>query len=175
MKAVKIALACNAGIALGKGLAAVATGSPSMVAETVHSIADTANQGLLLVNRAKLAAGVMAALGAGIIVESFHRLAHPEPATNLMWAFGILSLAIALETVSMVNAVMAARRGVNDSLTVLLVEDGAALFGLAVAVLSVAASAQTGNPRYDALGGVLIGLLEALSGLGLLIRLYVKG
>jgi divalent metal cation (Fe/Co/Zn/Cd) transporter len=171
LSAIKIALACNAGIAAAKGLAAVMTGSPSMLAETVHSIADTANQGLLLVNRARLAAGIMSALGLGIIVESLHKLQHPEPIGNLMWAFGILSLSIALETVSIVNAILAARRGMSDNLAVLIVEDGAALFGLAIAVLSVAASAQTGDPRYDALGGVAIGLLEALSGAYLLIRL----
>jgi divalent metal cation (Fe/Co/Zn/Cd) transporter len=172
VSAIKIALACNAGIAVAKGVAAVMTGSPSMLAETVHSVADTANQGLLLVDRARIAAGVMVALGAGIVYESFERLRHPEPIGNLMWAFGILSLSIALETVSMVNAIIAARKGMSDSLTVLMVEDGAALFGLAIAVLSVAASAQTGNPRYDALGGIAIGLLEALSGLYLTIRLW---
>jgi divalent metal cation (Fe/Co/Zn/Cd) transporter len=172
MSAIKIGLACNAGIACAKGLAAVMTGSPSMVAETVHSIADTANQGLLLVNRARLAAGIMSALGLGIIVESLHKLAHPEPAGNLMWAFGILSLSIFLETVSLVNAIKASRAGSTDSLLVLVVEDLAALTGLAIAVLSVAAAAQTGEPRYDALGGVAIGLLEALSGLFLTIRMW---
>lgn len=172
--AVKIGLACNAGIACAKGVAAVMTGSPSMLAETVHSVADTANQGLLLVNKARLAAGIMILLGLGIIGESVHKLSHPQPTDNLMWAFGILSLSIFLETVSLVNAVKAARMnaGMGDAIMVLVVEDLAALTGLAIAVLSVAASAQTGEPRYDALGGVAIGLLEALSGLYLTIRLW---
>jgi divalent metal cation (Fe/Co/Zn/Cd) transporter len=170
--AVKIGLACNAGIACAKGVAAVMTGSPSMLAETVHSVADTANQGLLLVGKARLAAGIMALLGLGIIGESVHKLSHPQPTDNLMWAFGILSLSIFLETVSLVNAVKAVRSEGTASLTVLVVEDLAALTGLAIAVLSVAASAQTGEPRYDALGGVTIGVLEALSGLYLTIRLW---
>jgi divalent metal cation (Fe/Co/Zn/Cd) transporter len=172
VSAIKIALACNAGIACAKGVAAVMTGSPSMLAETVHSVADTANQGLLLVNRARLAAAVMTGLGGYIVFESIEKLSHPEPAGNLMWAFGILSLSIFLETVSLVNAIKAVKASPGDSVMVLVVEDLAALTGLAIAVLSVAASAQTGNPRYDALGGIAIGLLEALSGLYLTIRLW---
>lgn len=171
MSAVKIGLACNAGIACAKGVAAVMTGSPSMLAETVHSVADTANQGLLLVNKARLAAGIMILLGLGIVGESVIKLQHPEPTDSLMWAFSILSLSIFLETVSLVNAIKAVRDDPNGSIIVLVVEDLAALTGLAIAVLSVAASAQTGDPRYDALGGVAIGVLEALSGLYLTIRL----
>lgn len=174
MKAIKIALAVNAAIAVSKFVAFAFTGSASMGAEAIHSVADTANQGFLLVNRARLAAGVMTALGVGVIWASLDRLQHPEPVGNLMWAFGILSLSIALETVSITQAFIAAQRvdEVEGELLVLLVEDGAALFGLAVAVLSVAASAQTGNPRYDALGGLAIGLIEALSGLTLTIKLW---
>jgi cation diffusion facilitator family transporter len=44
-----VALLANAGIAVAKGAAAVVSGSASMAAETGHSIADTANEVLLLV------------------------------------------------------------------------------------------------------------------------------
>ncbi|HEX3004687.1 MAG TPA: cation diffusion facilitator family transporter [Angustibacter sp.] len=44
-----IALLANAGIAVAKGVAAVVSGSASMAAETGHSVADTANELLLLV------------------------------------------------------------------------------------------------------------------------------
>ncbi|MGN6612297.1 MAG: cation diffusion facilitator family transporter [Angustibacter sp.] len=44
-----VALLANAGIAVAKGVAAVVSGSASMAAETGHSIADTANEVLLLV------------------------------------------------------------------------------------------------------------------------------
>ena len=47
-KTVKAALAANAGIACAKLVAAVLSGSAAMLAEAVHSVADTANQGLLL-------------------------------------------------------------------------------------------------------------------------------
>lgn len=46
---VVVALLANAGIAVAKGVAAVVSGSASMAAETGHSVADTANELLLLV------------------------------------------------------------------------------------------------------------------------------
>ena len=48
MKAVIAALAANLGIAIAKFAAFLLTGSASMLAEAVHSVADTSNQGLLL-------------------------------------------------------------------------------------------------------------------------------
>ncbi|HEY6627605.1 MAG TPA: cation transporter, partial [Acidimicrobiia bacterium] len=47
-RAIIAALLANAGIALAKFIAYVVTGSASMLAESIHSVADTANQGLLL-------------------------------------------------------------------------------------------------------------------------------
>ena len=47
-KAIFAALAANIGIALSKFAAFVITGSSSMLAEGVHSLADSGNQGLLL-------------------------------------------------------------------------------------------------------------------------------
>ena len=50
-KAVIAALSANAGIAVAKFVGFVFTGSSSMLAEAVHSLADTSNQGLLLLGR----------------------------------------------------------------------------------------------------------------------------
>src|SRR5207237_4289498 len=47
-RAVVAALAANLGIAVTKFVAFACTGSSSMLAEAVHSVADTGNQGLLL-------------------------------------------------------------------------------------------------------------------------------
>jgi cation diffusion facilitator family transporter len=54
-KVVIAALAANAGIALAKFIAAFLSGSITMMAEGVHSLADTANQGLLLVGMVRSA------------------------------------------------------------------------------------------------------------------------
>jgi cation diffusion facilitator family transporter len=43
------ALAANATIALAKGVAAALTGSPALLAETLHTVADTGNEVLLLI------------------------------------------------------------------------------------------------------------------------------
>lgn len=48
-RAVVTALAANLGIAVSKFIAAAITGSASMLAEGVHSVADSGNQVLLLI------------------------------------------------------------------------------------------------------------------------------
>jgi len=53
MKAVVAALAANLGIALAKFAAFLLTGSASMLAEAVHSVADTGNEALLLVGHGR--------------------------------------------------------------------------------------------------------------------------
>ena len=50
-KAIVAALAANAGIAVAKFVGFLITGSSSMLAESVHSLADTSNQGLLLLGK----------------------------------------------------------------------------------------------------------------------------
>lgn len=58
VKAVVTAMFANLGIAVTKFLAFLLTASSSMLAESVHSLADTSNQALLLIGgkRAKRAA-----------------------------------------------------------------------------------------------------------------------
>src|SRR5437764_9161890 len=53
MKAVIAALLANLGIAITKFIAFLLTGSASMLAESVHSVADTGNEVLLLVGRGR--------------------------------------------------------------------------------------------------------------------------
>ncbi|MBA2767664.1 MAG: cation transporter, partial [Sporichthyaceae bacterium] len=48
-KAILAALLANMGIAVTKFVAFLLTGSSSMLAESIHSVADSGNQGLLLV------------------------------------------------------------------------------------------------------------------------------
>jgi cation diffusion facilitator family transporter len=127
VKAILYALAANAGIAAAKGAAAIWTGSGSMLAETIHSIADCGNQVLLLIGmkRSELPASAQHPLGQGramyfwslivalllfsvgglfSVYEGVHRLLHPEPVKDPWIAIGVLVVSIALEAGSLWGA-----------------------------------------------------------------------
>lgn len=123
----------NAGIAVAKFVAYVVTGSASMLAEAIHSVADTSNQGLLLLGgkRAKLVADdkhqfgygreryfwsfvvamVLFALG-GIysIYEGIQKIRHPHELESLGWAIGVLLMSIVLEGFSFRTAIIEANK-----------------------------------------------------------------
>ena len=131
-KAIIAALLANAGIALAKFIGYLVTGSSSMLAEAVHSVADTSNQGLLLLGgkRAQRAATAEHPFGYGrdryfysfvvalllfslgsvfAIYEGVHKLEHPAPLTSPVVAVIILVVAIALEGFSFRTAIREAR------------------------------------------------------------------
>jgi cation diffusion facilitator family transporter len=110
--------------------------------------------------------------GAFSIYEGMHKLLNPEP-LNWPWvAIGVLSFGLVAESVSMwgclteVNKVRGSRslwRWFRESrqseLIVIFGEDLAALLGLAVALVAVALTMLTGNPLFDAIGTLSIGVL----------------
>ncbi|WP_063131211.1 cation diffusion facilitator family transporter [Nocardia fusca] len=127
-RAILAALSANAGIAVAKFVGAAITGSASMLAEGVHSVADTANQGLLLFgqNRAEQQADELHQFGYGrsryfysfvvalvlftlgsvyALYEGVHKVQHPEELSSPIVAVVILVVAIALETYSFRTAV----------------------------------------------------------------------
>ena len=131
-RAIVAALVANAGIAVAKFVGFLVTGSSSMLAESVHSVADTANQGLLLIGgkRAARAATPEHPFGYGrdryfysfivalmlftlgsvfAIYEGIHKIEHPEPLTSPLVAVIILVVAIALESYSFRTAVHESR------------------------------------------------------------------
>lgn len=126
-KAIVAALTANAGIAVAKFVGWAITGSSSMLAEAVHSVADTSNQGLLLLGqkRAEREADKLHPFGYGrsryfysfvvalvlftlgsmfAIYEGIHKIQHPEELTSPAVAIGILVIAIGLETYSFMTA-----------------------------------------------------------------------
>ncbi|MFQ6391904.1 cation diffusion facilitator family transporter [Nocardia sp. KC 131] len=126
-KAILAALAADAGITLAKFAGAALTGSASMLAEAMHSVADTANQGLLLIGRrrAKQVPDALHPFGYGrnryfysfvvalvlftmgslfAIDEGLHKIRHPEELTDPLIAIGILVIAIVLESFSLATA-----------------------------------------------------------------------
>lgn len=178
-----------------------------MLAEAVHSLADSGNQGLLLlgVARAKrpenmerpfghgreryfwafIVALVLFLLG-GIfaIYEGVHKLQHPSPLESPQIAVGILVFGVLLEGWSFWTAVgeAQAQRGSADwlsfyqqtkaaELPVILLEDLGALIGLVLALGGVGLATVTGNPIFDALGSIAIGILLTLIALALSIKM----
>ncbi|WP_280232697.1 cation diffusion facilitator family transporter [Nocardia cyriacigeorgica] len=131
-KAIVAALVANAGIAVAKFVGAAITGSASMLAEGVHSVADTSNQGLLLFGqrRAEQEADELHPFGYGrnryfysfvvalvlftlgsvyAIYEGIHKIQHPEELSSPIVAIVILVIAIGLETYSFTTAVRESR------------------------------------------------------------------
>jgi cation diffusion facilitator family transporter len=128
LRAVLAALGANLGIALTKLVAFVITGSASMLAESVHSLADSGNQALLLLgrNRARRAqteehpfgygreryfyafvvAVVLFTVGALFsLYEGVHKIINPEEIHQPVVAFVVLAIAMALESFSLRTAV----------------------------------------------------------------------
>ncbi len=107
--------------------------------------------------------------------EGWHKLHAAEPLTRPYIALGVLIFAIAAESVSLwgcLREVNKERRGRsyyrwfretrNSSLLVVFGEDIAALLGLMQAALAISATMITGNPLFDALGTMAIGVLLIL-------------
>jgi cation diffusion facilitator family transporter len=206
-KAIIAALLANAGIALAKFVGYLITGSSSMLAEAVHSVADTSNQGLLLLGgkRAQRAATADHPFGYGrdryfysfvvalllfslgsvfALYEGIHKLESEESLTSPLVAVAILVVAIGLETFSFRTAIKESRplkgtstwwqfirQSKSPELPVVLLEDLGALIGLVLALLGVGLSVVTGNPVFDALGTIAIGVLLGVIAVILIIEM----
>jgi cation diffusion facilitator family transporter len=127
-KAIIAALAANAGIAAAKFAGFLVTGSSSMLAESVHSLADTTNQGLLLLGQKTskreadqahpfgygrdryfysfIVALMLFSLGSAFaIYEGVHKVGHAEPLESPIVAVVILLVAVGLESYSFYTAI----------------------------------------------------------------------
>jgi cation diffusion facilitator family transporter len=194
-RAVLAALAANLGIALIKFIAFLLTGSASMLAEAVHSLADSGNQGLLLLGgkrsrrqatpehpfgfgRDRYVYGFLVALvlfsvgGLFALYEGVHKIADPHHLDSPAIAIGVLVVAIGLESWSFRTAIAESRelkgnatwvqfirRAKVPELPVVLLEDFAALIGLALALLGVGLSTLLHQPVWDGIGTAAIGVL----------------
>jgi cation diffusion facilitator family transporter len=201
-------LAVNLAIAIGKGVAALFTGSGAMLAEAIHSTADCSNQLLLLLGvrqsakpaddahplgygRALYFWSFLVALllfsGGGVfsVYEGFHKLAHPESVDHVEIGLGILAVSLLLEGGSTISNIreMGRRRGskpffkylqdTKDSdLVVIFGENAAASLGLMAAIVALMAAWVTGDPDYDAMGSIAIGVI--LVGVALFLAVEIK-
>ncbi|WP_161595833.1 cation diffusion facilitator family transporter [Flavobacterium pectinovorum] len=126
-------LLVNIAIAVAKGFAAFMTGSGAMLAETIHSTADCANQLLLLlgVKQAKkdaddehpfgygksvyfwsfMVAMLLFSIGGMFsIYEGVHKYNNPEPVHNIGWAIGIILFSIVMEGYAMISNIVEIRK-----------------------------------------------------------------
>jgi cation diffusion facilitator family transporter len=124
LRAIFLALGANFAIFVAKLVAAIFTGSGAMMAESVHSLADCGNQGLLLLGmrQAKrppssdyplgwgralyfwsfLVAMLLFSVGGMFsLYEGIHKLTSHEPLTWPWLAVGVLSFSIIAEGISM--------------------------------------------------------------------------
>jgi len=113
------------------------------------------------------------AVGAGIsMYEGIVHIRHPSEFGNPNLNYVVLGLAFLFEGAAWFFAfrefsrakgkwgyIEAVQRGKNPSLFVVLFEDSAAMLGLGVAFLGVYLTATTGNPVYDGLASIVIGLI----------------
>ncbi|MBC7492286.1 MAG: cation transporter [Novosphingobium sp.] len=113
------------------------------------------------------------ALGAGVsIYEGVVHVMAPEPAVSPLIAYAVLLVAFVLEggsTYAAFREFDAGRKGrswwqalvgTKDTTNVIvLLENGAAMAGIVVAAMGLAASQISGDPRFDGIASILIGLL----------------
>ena len=206
-KAILAALMANAGIAIAKFAGAAITGSASMLAEGVHSVADTANQGLLLFGqkRSERDADELHQFGYGrsryfysfvvalelftlgsvyALYEGLHKIQHPEELNSALVAVAILAIAIVLESFSFRTAIAESRplkgragwwqfirNSRSPELPVVLLEDAGALVGLLFALAGVGLTMLTGNPVWDGVGTLAIGVLLGLIAIVLIVEM----
>lgn len=195
VRAILYAFLANLGIAIAKSWAAWLTGSGSMLAEAIHSYADTGNQVLLYLGLKQsqrppddehplgygklsyfwsfIVAILLFSMGGLFsIYEGWHKLSHPEPLNQIWVAILVLVLAIVLKGFSLFGAlreISKVRAGRpfrdwlkhtrNSELVVVLGEDIGAQLGLLLALGFLVTAMLTGNPTFDALGSMCIGIV----------------
>ena len=194
-RAIIAALAANVAIAVIKFVAFLITASSSMLAESVHSLADSGNQLLLLIGRKRASRratpehpfgygrdryvyGFLVALvlftvgGLFALYEGIHKVIDPHRLDLPIVAVLVLVAAICLEGWSFRTAVGESRELKGDAswfqfirrakvpeLPVVLLEDFAALIGLAFALIGVGLSTLLDEPVWDGIGTMGIGVL----------------
>jgi len=117
------------------------------------------------------------ALGAGVsIYEGIIHIAEPEPAVSPLIAYGVLLIAFLLEGGSTWEAfkefkeakgklgwIKAIQQSKDPTGFIVLLENGAAMFGIIAAAVGLGISQWTGDPRYDGAASIIIGAILAVT------------
>jgi len=207
VKAILYAFLANLGIAIAKLATAIYTGSGSMLAEAIHSFADTGNQVLLFIGLKSsekepdadhplgygkltyfwsfiVALMLFSVGGLFSIYEGVHKLSGVAELNQVWIGLVILGLSIIIESFSLAGAMREASlmRGDkpliqwlahtrNAEIVVVIGEDVAAIIGLVIAFCFLGMTWLTGNPIYDAVGSICIGVVLIIVALFLVVRL----
>lgn len=127
------------------------------------------------------------AVGSGVsIYEGIHHVIHPITIENPMVNYIVLSVALIFEGGAWFFAfkefrkvkgtqgyIEAVQRGKDPSMFVVLFEDSAAMLGLLIAMLGIWLAQFTGNPVFDGIASILIGLI--LGGTAIWLAVETKG
>ena len=197
-RAIIAAFLANLAIAASKFVAFALTGAAAMLAEAIHSVADTGNQALLMFGSrqadrepderhpfgygrdryfyAFVVALVLFSVGSLFaLYEGVHKILEPHKVEDPTVAFVVLGAAIVLESLSFRTAYRESRlikpagmswpsfvrRTKQPELPVVLLEDTAALLGLAFAFIGVGVAVATDDGRWDGAGTLAISTLLA--------------
>jgi len=197
-RAVIAAIAGNLAIAVCKFVAAGFSGSAAMLAEAIHSLVDTGNDGLMLYGLRRstkpadedhpfgyghelyfwtLVVGILIfGLGGGMsILTGILHVMHETTTEASVWSYAVLAIAAVFEGISWWFGYRAFRseqqgRGVVETIQIskdpttfsVLLEDSAALAGLAIAFAGIFMSHQLGMPWIDGASSIVIGVLLCL-------------
>ncbi|MEW2521850.1 cation diffusion facilitator family transporter [Actinacidiphila alni] len=194
--AVLVALGANLLIAAAKTAAGLFSGSPALLSEAAHSVADSLNEVFLLLSLRRsrrapdsdhpfgygkeryfwsllAAVGIFVLGGCFSFYQGVHALGGSEDETRSGYVAGLAVLLIALlaEGASLLRAVVQARRseeGASDpALRTVLAEDGTAVIGVLLAAGGMVLHMTTGSPVGEAVASMAIGVLLMVVAFGL--------
>ena len=168
--AVKAALGANIGVAIAKLCAAFFTGSSAMLSESVHSIADCSNEIVLMVGGRFSKRKTDGDHPFGLYRAKY--LASFVVATLLFFVGGFFSTSEAVKKLVAISADPALRDVnrmellvafivvvISAELASVIMEDTLALIGLAFAGLGIGLAILLDDEIFDALGGLMVGLV----------------
>lgn len=205
-KSVTAALLGNSFVTIIKTLVFFLTGSASMFAEAVHSLADTLNQSLLLVGIQRSrkpadsirgygygierffwslisACGILF-IGSGVVIyhslESLYHGGSVSPDEFNLVSIAVLILALVVESLTLWMAIKELKKNKKLSLEIfkdadpillaIIYEDSVAVVGVFIALIAQWLTFVTGSVFYDAVGGLLVGIVLGFLSVLLIIK-----
>jgi cation diffusion facilitator family transporter len=131
------------------------------------------------------AIGLFSAGAVVSVIRGVQELLHGEPGGDFLIAYVVLGVAFVLEGISFTQAFLRTRKEAAEgerellehalttsdpTLRAVFAEDAAALIGLVIAAVGIAAHQISGSPIPDAIGSILVGLLLGVVGIVLIDR-----